>query len=182
LDKREIEGERLRFLEDAGAGSVPHSRRTLLDHLVGVRGLLDAWRSRPALLDAGLFHSTYGTEFFSGLVPAQERDGLRALIGDEAERIVQLWSMVLRRTLAANAGREDSFEAEARAGGALPLSRQDLCDLVTLWSADTLEQVDRLGGRTRYQPELYALRSLAPKPARVALERVFADRPFAKSP
>ena len=95
---------------------------------------------------------------------------------------MHLWSTVLRRTLAANAGREDGFEAESRAGGALPLSREDLCDLVALWAADTLEQVDRLGGRTRYQPELYSLRSLAPKPARAALERVFADRPFAKSP
>lgn len=182
LDKKEIEAERLRFLEGAGAGSRPHSRRTLLEHLVGVRALLESWRARPALLDAGLFHSIYGTELAGGLVPGEERSGLRALIGDEAERIVHLWSRIRRRSLAANAGREDGFGADEVSGGALPLSHQDLCDLVALWAADTLEQVDRLGGRTRYQPEVYSLRGLAPKPARAALERVFADRPFAKSP
>jgi hypothetical protein len=182
VETRQIEAEKLRFLEEAGAGAVPHSRRTLLEHLVGVRALLEGWRVRPELLDAGLFHAVYGTELFEGLRTPVERARLRELIGEEAERVVHLWSAIQRRSLAANAGREDAFQADARDGAPLPLSPQELADLVALWAADTLEQVDRLGGRTRYQPELYALRGLAPKPARAALERVFADRPFAKSP
>lgn len=182
MDARTIEAAKLNFLEEAGAGSLPHSRQTLLAHLVGVRTLLEGWRARPELLDAGLFHAVYGDEFFEGLKTPEERAELRELIGGEAERLVHLWSRIQRRSLAANAGREDGFEAAARDGGALQLSQQDLGDLVALWAAETLEQVDRLGGRTRYQPELYALRGLLPKPARAALERVFADRPFAKSP
>jgi hypothetical protein len=182
--ERALEPEKLSILEEAGAGWMPHSRRSLLEHLLGVRALLEGWRARPALLDAGLFHAVYGTEFFERepLGP-QERDRVRAAIGDEAERLAHLWGALQRRTLADNVGRAEGFTALLRAGGEpVPLSKADLSDLVTLWVADTLEQVDRLGGRTRHQPELYSLRSFAAAPARLALERVFADRPFAKSP
>lgn len=182
--ERALEPEKLSILEEAGAGWMPHSRRSLLEHLLGVRALLEGWRARPALLDAGLFHAAYGTEFFERepLGPL-ERDRVRAVIGDEAERLAHLWGALQRRTLADNVGRAEGFTALLRTGvEPVALSKTDLSDLVTLWVADTLEQVDRLGGRTRHQPELYSLRSFAAAPARLALERVFADRPFAKSP
>jgi hypothetical protein len=184
METRAVEAEKQAFLEQAGATATPHSKRTLFDHLLGVRTLLEGWRARPALLDAGLFHSLYGTELYEPvLVDSDRREGVRALIGPEAEHLVHLWCAIRRRSLVANRERREGFTAELRAGAeAVPLTEQELTDLVTLWAADTLEQVDRLGGRTHYQPELYALRGLAPAPARLALERVFADRPFAKSP
>jgi hypothetical protein len=178
-----IEPEKLSFLEHEGAGTIGHSKRTLLQHLVGVRALLASWRARPELLDAGLFHSIYGTEFFLPvLVDPTQRDRVQALIGAEAERLANLWAGLQRSSLAENVGRSDGFRARRRGGvEGLELTLQDVQDLVTLWTADTLEQVDRLGGRTRHQPELFALRAFALKPARLALERVFADRPFAKT-
>src|SRR6185369_12518587 len=50
---------RLRFLRKANTEGMPHSDRGLFDHLLGTRQLLVEWGARPALYDAGLFHSIY---------------------------------------------------------------------------------------------------------------------------
>ena len=179
---------KVRFLEEAGAGLTAHSRRTLLEHLLGVRDLLASWKARTALVDAGLFHSVYGTEFYRPMIlTASERERVRAVIGAEAEQLAYLWSRARRASLAANLERENGFcviarpeNGESEADAEIAIDERELADLATLWTADTLEQVDRLGGRTRHQPELYSLRKLLPKPAKTALERVFAERPFAK--
>jgi hypothetical protein len=184
---------KVRFLEQAGAGATAHSKRTLLEHLLGVRDALAEWKARTALVDAGLFHSAYGTEFYRPtMFQGTERARVRAVIGAEAEQLAYLWSRVRRASLARNLERESGFSVLARPsaregscgdGGddvEIAIDARELADLATLWAADTLEQVDRLGGRTRHQPELYALRHLMLKPARRAVERVFAERPFAK--
>jgi hypothetical protein len=177
--------DKVRFLTDAGAGATAHSHRTLMEHLLAVRALLAEWKVRVALADAGLFHSVYGTEFYvPTIVPPDERERVRAVIGAEAERLAYLWSRIRRASLAGNLGRNGGFTVQARANGdgdvEMAIDERELADLATLWAADTLEQVDRLGGRTRHQAELYSLRHLVPKPARKALERIFAERPFAK--
>jgi hypothetical protein len=181
---------KVRFLEQAGAGATAHSKRTLLEHLLGVRDVLAEWKARTALVDAGLFHSAYGTEFYRPtMFQGTERARVRAVIGAEAEQLAYLWSRVRRASLARNLERESGFSVLARPGAPegeggedveIAIDARELADLATLWAADTLEQVDRLGGRTRHQPELYALRHLMLKPARLAVERVFAERPFAK--
>ena len=53
---------RLRFLRKASTEGMPHSDRGLLGHLLGTRQLLVEWEARPALCDAGLFHSVYESE------------------------------------------------------------------------------------------------------------------------
>lgn len=76
-------------LVNAGADRVPHSERSLLDHLVGVADLLHHWTEDPILAKAGLFHSVRGTRSF-------RPDGLRGLdtaalgrlIGPEATALV----------------------------------------------------------------------------------------------
>jgi len=66
---------RLRFLRKASTEQMPHSEVGLLDHLLGTRQLLIEWEARPALCDAGLFHSVYGTEHYE----------LKARAADDAE-------------------------------------------------------------------------------------------------
>jgi hypothetical protein len=89
---------RLRFLRKASTEQMPHSDRGLFDHLLGTRRLLVEWEARPALCDAGLFHSVYSTERYElKAIPLSMRDEVRQLIGDEAESLVWLFCMMRLR-------------------------------------------------------------------------------------
>src|SRR3954469_23952929 len=88
---------RLRFLRKANTEGMPHSDRGLFDHLLCTRQLLVEWGARPALCDAGLFHSIYSTEHYEQkALPVTRRDDVRELIGDEAESLVWLFCMMRR--------------------------------------------------------------------------------------
>ena len=93
---------RLAFLRAEGIDSVRHnSHEDLLPHLLGTSALLERWGARRAVVDAGLFHSVYGTEYFrTESVDATRRDAVREVIGEEAEAIVWLWCFGRRLTLA----------------------------------------------------------------------------------
>jgi hypothetical protein len=68
-------------LADAGAAGVPHSERSLLDHLVGVADLLLHWTGDQVLARAGLFHSVRGTRSFRA-------DGLHGLDTVALDRLI----------------------------------------------------------------------------------------------
>ena len=56
---------RVCFLRAAHTDWMAHTERGLLDHLLGTRQVLMDWRAQPAVCDAGLFHSVYGTEHYA---------------------------------------------------------------------------------------------------------------------
>ena len=87
------------LLQRFDAGRLPHAGgRTLQDHLLGTWAILCRWRQPDWVCEAGAFHSVYGTDVYEGqLVPASERDRVRAAIGEAAERLVYLFSMMSRR-------------------------------------------------------------------------------------
>lgn len=92
-----VTGARLDLLRSLGFDALPHdSHVPFLSHLIGTRRVLLTWGSRPALCDAGLFHSVYGTEYFE---PDRrpDRDTVTAIIGAEAERVAWLWCGRVRR-------------------------------------------------------------------------------------
>jgi hypothetical protein len=135
-----VTGQRLEFLRSLGFGEIEHdSHVPFLSHLIGTRRLLATWGSRPALCDAGLFHSVYGTEFFE---PAQtpERDAVVAVIGVEAERIAWLWCAIRRETI----DPQRTIVELRGTGETEPLTPSEVGDLATLWAADTVEQIGRL--------------------------------------
>lgn len=139
--KRTNLSAKLAYLRGLGVAEVRHdSHVPFLAHLMGTRKLLEGWGAREALLDAALFHSVYGTEFFDAeLGERVSRDEVRGLIGDEAERLAWLWCNM----------RRDTLEPEARSvalrdgAGVVALSDAEAADLVELWSADTVEQAPR---------------------------------------
>src|SRR5580765_2131236 len=94
-----LTGARLAVLRELGFRTFQHdSHVPFLAHLGGTRRLLMAWGERPALCDAGLFHSVYGTEYFEPERTA-DRDDVIAVIGADVERIAWLWCAIRRDTL-----------------------------------------------------------------------------------
>lgn len=83
------EAHRQFLLTRVHADRVKHSGRTLYDHLLGTHDLLKAWGTSKSICDAGLFHSIYGTKAFKHKAwPVADRETMRALIGEGAERLV----------------------------------------------------------------------------------------------
>jgi hypothetical protein len=136
---------RLRFLRNANTHGMPHSDCALLDHLLGTRQLLVEWEARPALCDAGLFHSVYGTEYYEPqAIPLTMRNEVGQLIGDEAESLAWLFCMIRRESLYENPGPEGEFRVQHRVTDQwLPLTKTQFQDLLTLNIANCLEPFPR---------------------------------------
>ena len=75
-----------------GAATLPHSGRTLRDHLVGTWDLLRRWDAPAVVRRAGLVHSIYATsEFPHALVAATDRERVRQVAGVDAERLAWIF-------------------------------------------------------------------------------------------
>jgi hypothetical protein len=125
------------FLASRTAG-MKHSGRAFLEHLTGVRDLLQGDDVR----NAGLFHSIYGTNAFRPqAVPLSERDEIAALIGPEAERLAYIFCCCKRpRALIEAAQRRPYRVTNWRTGETLMLSRKDIIDLLRIEIANLTEQ------------------------------------------
>lgn len=77
------------FLIEHGADRIRHSGRTLYRHLRGTYDLLVQAGADHEVCAAGLFHSVYGTNAFKQvLIPRDQRELVRAQIGERAEGLV----------------------------------------------------------------------------------------------
>ena len=130
---------------------MPHTNRGLLDHLLGTRQLLVEWEARPALCDAGLFHSVYGTEYYElKAIPLTMRHEVRQLIGEEAESLAWLFCMIRRESLYENPGQDGGFRVQHRVTDEwLPLTGIQFQDLLTLTIANVLEPFPRCSWMAR---------------------------------
>lgn len=165
-------GERLELLRRLGYGELTHdSHVPFLSHLLGTRRLLVAWGERPALCDAGLFHSAYGTEYFQPDAPASRAE-VQALIGAEAEEIAYVWCVIRRDTMEPT----EPFRVQVRdAQEPWPLGRRLASDIATLWAADTVEQVERMTPDERgFAQGLPGVLPLASPAARTAVDELEA--------
>jgi hypothetical protein len=166
--------QRVRFLRAAGTAALGHPGGMLLDHLLGTRALLVAWGERPALCDAGLFHSVYGTEHYRPAAISRERRAeVAALIGTEAEGLAWLFAVLDRESFDRNVGQAEGLRVRDRLTGQwLPLTPSEFRDLVTLSFANTLEALPRVSWRVRRACRAYltSLRAVAPPAAQRALD------------
>lgn len=82
------------FLKRSGTAEIPHSGKSLFEHLRGTYLLLRQWECGDAVCYAGLFHSVYGTHIFRHqAIPYTKREEVRRLIGKEAEWLAYLFSV-----------------------------------------------------------------------------------------
>ena len=70
-------------------------KSSLYDHLVGTYNILCATNAPSEVSIAGLFHSIYGTNIFRH-VSVTNRDEVKNLVGEKAERLVWLFSVLPR--------------------------------------------------------------------------------------
>ena len=137
-------GARLDLLKRLGFGELEHdSHVPFLSHLVGTRRVLVEWGERPAVCDAGLFHSAYGTEYFPVDEPV-DRAEVRAVIGDDAEEIAHAWCTIRRDTIELGDGTAPGTVVDRTTGERIEIADQLLADVATLWAADTVEQIARM--------------------------------------
>jgi hypothetical protein len=136
--------KRLRsYLDQIGVAGVPHTRHSLMAHLTGTYEQLALLNLPEHVVVAGLFHSVYGTEGFPHpAVPLARRDEIRALIGDEAERLAYRYCALSFASLqqSVEEGRpvlEDRFE-----GGPMPLTKPEFEELLWVKLADAIAQAD----------------------------------------
>ena len=74
------------FLKQLGSDKFKHRNQSLLEHLIGVRDILEKWGAPEYVQDGGLFHSVYGTTYFKPQMTT-DRDAVRNLIGEKAEEL-----------------------------------------------------------------------------------------------
>ena len=158
------------FFQQVGATDVSHTTKTYLAHAIAVHGDLRKWGCSEELMNAGLFHSIYGTERFQRFkLPLERRDDVKALIGERAEWLAYLNCAMDREHFdreALKAGGPEGF-LDRFTGQVVELSEQDYADLCTIHLCDWLEQV----GRSRdwdYRRDVY--RTLAEQLEGIAIE------------
>ncbi|HEL3815306.1 TPA: hypothetical protein UMY79_002198 [Stenotrophomonas maltophilia] len=80
------------YLSLLRADQVPHSGRTLKDHLEGTGRILREWRCDEAVCIAGMFHSIYGTNVFGfKRLGWSDRPLVGRMLGERAEHLVYLF-------------------------------------------------------------------------------------------
>lgn len=176
---------RIEFLRRSNIEGKKHTSRELLDHLLGTRALLLAWGARPALCEAGLFHSVYGTESYrDATLNLDQRQTVEKLIGPEAESLAWIFCAMKRESLYANLGRPDKFSVQNRLGPEpIPLRAEDLADLVNLTIANGLEPLLAMSPSARAvnltwpRKHLCPFRSHALPAAQEALDELFRSIP-----
>ncbi len=160
------------LLHHVGAHRVPHSGRTLLDHLRGTYELLTQWGSNEATCVAGLFHSVYGTKTFAhSLLDHSQRGYVRSLIGAEAEQLVFLFSITDRDSFFENIGAEDVSLLNNVDGELVAVLPQTLSALVAIEVANTVEQIPHKKRISRKVMDIYTRQYKAAKP-------VISDKAF----
>jgi 8-oxo-dGTP pyrophosphatase MutT (NUDIX family) len=129
-----------RILLAGRAEDIPHPGGNLRAHLERTAALLREFGARDTLQTAGLLHAAYGTDGFDqSLVRREHRDLVSALIGNETEQTVYLYSACERTHFYSSLKRgipeyrDRYLETQRR------LSDQETRDLVELTFANELD-------------------------------------------
>lgn len=122
------------YLKSLGVEFTAHSGRTFYEHLCNVELILKVCRQPEYVCLAGLYHSIYGTNYFTKTTTT-DRDAIKNVIGEKAERLAYLFC---------NAHRPycwfTSNDIIMRDGSFIRVDNQTLHDLRMIEGANLLEQ------------------------------------------
>ncbi|QTD52250.1 DUF6817 domain-containing protein [Sulfidibacter corallicola] len=126
---------------------VEHSGSHFLNHLTNTGKILEGWGCPHYLVAAGICHSLYGTQYFE-LSEGPDREKVKEILDERAERIVYLFCTMQRTSLYANRDLAPTVQKTVINrfdGVGIPISDEDFRDLVSLDVANFLEQRRRAG-------------------------------------
>ena len=76
----------------------PHSRKTFFEHLLNTSNIIrELFPEKQYLIDAGLFHSIYGTCYYE-FDCKKSREQIKSIIGEKAENLVHIFCTLEDRT------------------------------------------------------------------------------------
>jgi hypothetical protein len=143
------------YLKSLGTGDVTHNCGTdFYAHLTGVQDTMRQLTNDQHLIQAGLFHSIYGTQGFQAFtVPLEKRAEIREIVGERAEHICYVNCVMDRGSLDAavmGSGAPCTIQAReeivGRGNTDLPLTEQQFTDLISVHLGDWLQQVEMEAG------------------------------------
>jgi hypothetical protein len=134
------------FLRARQIDQESHSGSSLLAHLAGTADILNRWGCCRDVCLGGLFHSIYGTKSFKrNERDCPERREIRKVIGENAERLVYIFSQTDRRILTdALCNPLQPFVAGDARGSYLLVDPAELRAVVAIHLANTVEQLARI--------------------------------------
>jgi len=94
IDNIDYNNDAVEFIKNS-TRNIPHSGTTLFEHLYGTYKLLKSHQADEDTCLAGLFHSVYGTEYYSRF--RIDRDQVKTVIGTEAESLVHMFCNLQNR-------------------------------------------------------------------------------------
>ncbi len=135
------------FIQSIGAAELQHTGdKNYLAHLVAVHNDLKKMGCEEDVCRAGLFHSIYGTERFQRFtLPLEQREEVRSLIGERAERLAYWNCCVDRASLDQAVAQGEQTFVDRITGERIEASEKDFLDLITIHLCDWLEQIERSG-------------------------------------
>jgi hypothetical protein len=171
----------VRFLVERGAaGPVHNSDVTLLEHVLGTYRVLERWGQDQSVLAAGLFHSVYSTQNFPiALASYDEREAVRAIAGERAERLAFLFCVKDNASLFALAESMTAFRTDVakrqlrdwRSDALHAIAETEVPELLTIVAANAVEQLPRSDATLRRDaPSLRRVRRFLPSAALASLE------------
>ncbi|WP_283137724.1 DUF6817 domain-containing protein [Rhizohabitans arisaemae] len=130
------------LLRTCGADRVPHSGRTLLDHLTGTARILDSWAEPDWVVHGGLLHSVYGSPAGGRpLLTPGARPVVRSVVGPSAETLAYAFAHRAPGAFPV----PDSPELRLGDGSTLTVDAPLRHALADVYAANLLEQLPRLG-------------------------------------
>ena len=136
----------INYLLSLNLDKIKHSGESLLSHLKGTKEILTQWDAPEYVCNAGLFHSVYGTQYFSRKKTTKnDIDKVRHLIGERAEYLVWAFGSMIRKDFEKSASKGTPSFVRSFAGNVkIPLSPENVSDLCNITAANLLEQLPRL--------------------------------------
>lgn len=139
-----IHWKHLDLLLELNTDTNPHTGGVLLDHLRGTHDLLHEWGNDQAVCIGGLFHSIYGTQsYHTRSATLQDRQRIRAVIGERAERLAFLFCVANRGGFFDALGNNDAALWNNVHERPMPVAQDELRDLIEMELANFVEFMPR---------------------------------------
>jgi hypothetical protein len=129
------------FLEKIGANKIAHSNGFLMGHLLRVYDLLKQQKYSDTVCAAGGLHSIFGTNAFQHqTLSKSERDRVVEIIGEEATKLVDLFSSLNRPQALESALSKNHTVLRLSSGTEVTVTRDQLNSLCAIEAANLHDQ------------------------------------------